>query len=271
MYWLAWDSVCQSKERDGLGFRWLRSFNLAMLSKQCWRILKCPESLCSRILKAKYFRESDLLNAPACSSSSFFWQGVWEALKSFRRGLMNRVGNGLSIRIWEDNWIPTSNSKKLLLCLENDRSEWVAELIDVEVKAWDRSKLRRFFMESDVEEIIKIPISFRLPRDEMYWGLTRSGEFSVKSCYFLTEGARFVGTQVSSSSGEVSQAFKEVWKLSLPTKIKHFGWKLLRGILPTASLLNRCGVIGNGCCSLCGSPEETDLHALLVWRGSIDF
>ncbi|WCJ44391.1 hypothetical protein M5689_025060 [Euphorbia peplus] len=109
------------------------------------------------------------------------------------------------------------------------------------LKDWDRPKLRRLFMTSDVFEILKLKISFRLPPEDIYWGLTRSGVFLVKSCYFLTKSVHFAGKQVASSSSDVSIVFNRIWNLSLPPKIKHFGWKLIKCVLPTASILFRRG------------------------------
>ncbi|WCJ43857.1 Ribonuclease H-like superfamily protein [Euphorbia peplus] len=160
-------------------------------------------------------------------------------MKSFRRGLMWRVGHGENINLWVDNWILSVNNKKPLLCLETPKPSWVAKLINFENKDWDRPKLHRLFMASDVSKILKLKISFRLPPDDFYWGPTRSGEFSVKSCYFLTENVRFAGKHVPSSSSDISVAFKKIWEVSLPLKLKHFGWKMIKGILPTASALLR--------------------------------
>ena len=44
-----------TKEQGGLGFRDLVMFNKAHIVKQVWRILKNPESLTTRIMQAKYF------------------------------------------------------------------------------------------------------------------------------------------------------------------------------------------------------------------------
>ena len=37
-----------------MGFRDMHSFYLAMLAKQVWRLLLEPNSLCARVLRAKY-------------------------------------------------------------------------------------------------------------------------------------------------------------------------------------------------------------------------
>jgi len=36
IFWIAWSSVCLSKECGGLGVRRLREFNLALLGIECW-------------------------------------------------------------------------------------------------------------------------------------------------------------------------------------------------------------------------------------------
>jgi hypothetical protein len=52
-----------SKEQGGLGFRDLLMFNKALLAKQVWRILKNPDSLTAKIMKAKYFPHSSIMEA----------------------------------------------------------------------------------------------------------------------------------------------------------------------------------------------------------------
>ncbi|KAL9812373.1 putative ribonuclease H domain, reverse transcriptase zinc-binding domain-containing protein [Arabidopsis thaliana] len=53
LHWLAWDKVCIPLEDGGLGFRDFKEFNIALLAKQLWRILRYPNSLLSRVLKVE--------------------------------------------------------------------------------------------------------------------------------------------------------------------------------------------------------------------------
>ena len=71
MHWYTWWKMCYPKNEGGMGFRDLYSFNLAMLSKQCWRLIINPGSLCARVLKAKYYPNVSLLQATLKKGASF--------------------------------------------------------------------------------------------------------------------------------------------------------------------------------------------------------
>ena len=58
-----------------MGFRNLRAFSLAMLAKQGWKLLKEPDSLLHRCLKAR----CNFLKAQDCHNSSYTWKSIVHA------------------------------------------------------------------------------------------------------------------------------------------------------------------------------------------------
>ncbi|XP_074288312.1 uncharacterized protein LOC141613473 [Silene latifolia] len=69
--WIAWSKLCKPKNRGGLGFLELHSFNLALLGKQSWRLLTERDSLMTRVLRGKYFPAGSFLTAPLGSNPSY--------------------------------------------------------------------------------------------------------------------------------------------------------------------------------------------------------
>ena len=66
----------RTKNEGALGFQDIPAFNLAMLSKQAWRLWERPEYLCARILRAKYYNNSTVLDAKPKAAMSYTWRSI---------------------------------------------------------------------------------------------------------------------------------------------------------------------------------------------------
>jgi hypothetical protein len=99
MHWLSWEQLIKPKEEGGLGFRDLYGFNIAMLARQGWRILMNPESLCARVLKARYFPNSSILEATANQGISYSWRSILKGVRLLKEGLIWHIGDGSSANI----------------------------------------------------------------------------------------------------------------------------------------------------------------------------
>lgn len=102
--------MCASKFHGDLGFlKSLNVFNMALLAKQGWQILKNENTLLHQVLKARYFPKSSFFYASLSSTASFTWRGIWEAKKWLDKGCTWGIRDGNQVRIWEDHWIPKEN------------------------------------------------------------------------------------------------------------------------------------------------------------------
>jgi len=121
IHWKSWNVLTQSKKEGGIGFRDLRNFNLVMLAKQGCRLLQEEDSLVYGCFKAKYFPRSSFLEASDMPNSSFMWKSLLAAQPLLKKGSYWRVGNGNSIRIMHEKWIPNHPKTKYY----SNRLKWM--------------------------------------------------------------------------------------------------------------------------------------------------
>jgi hypothetical protein len=120
--------------------------NLALLAKQGWHILKNLDYLVATILKEKYFLNRNFLNANLGTRPSYAWRSLFKSLELLKEGLCWRVGNGQSIKIWEDKWIPNPVSYAIQLPVHVlPPDALVSSLIDAETNWWNFSTSSAYF------------------------------------------------------------------------------------------------------------------------------
>ncbi|KAK9688730.1 hypothetical protein RND81_09G007000 [Saponaria officinalis] len=250
IHWWRWEKLCKPKACGGMGFRDMRVFNQALLAKQVWRLLVNPESLVGRVLKARYFKHGSILDARRGYDPSFAWRSLWGAKSLLLDGLQWQVGNGESIRVWEDAWLPGVRGRKVPRPnIEADPSMRVASLIDAETGTWREEEIRALFTEDEANRVYEIPLSKRRPEDQLFWWPSKSGVYSVKSGYWL--GMGFASTtdeqQLSEQEGGL---WRTIWGLRVPPKLTHFLWRACTGML--------------GLCGFCEQENETEIHAVFT-------
>ena len=164
---VSWDKMCIPKACGGMGFKLLKHFNLALLAKQGWRLQVGQNSLVYQVFRAEYFPTCDFVHASLGKKPSYVWRSIMAAQRIVQKGLCWRVGNGRQIRVWEDSWVPTSSTHKVITprgMLPLDSR--VCDFIDVEKRCWDSDLLNQVFLPFEAEEIAGIPLSVRLPKDK---------------------------------------------------------------------------------------------------------
>ncbi|KAL0412615.1 UNVERIFIED_CONTAM: putative mitochondrial protein [Sesamum radiatum] len=251
IHWVSWSRVCESKLSGGLGFRKLHLFNLAMLAKQLWRILRYPDRLLSRVLKARYFPNGDIFSATAGRRPSFTWRGLMAAHSLFLAGCRRRVGSGELIHAWLDPWLPRPRTfRPITPGPVSGGGLYVSELMDPVVGEWDAQRVREIFWPEDSELILSLPLSRTGEEDVWVWHYTKNGMFSVRSAYHL---ACELEDRPCSSDREPRDHWwwRKLWQASLPNKIKVFIWRVCHNALPTGVNLAKRLRDSPGECPLC--------------------
>jgi hypothetical protein len=260
----------RAKSAGGLGFRDLTLFNKALLAKQCWRLIQFPNSLSSRILKAKYFPKSSFLEAEMGKRPSFMWRSFLAAKDLLSNGILWRVGDGKSINIWGDNWLPSVGPLKFQPGMSLSKDAKVSDLIDVSIKGWNSVLIDDYFPAFIANAIKNTHLCPLLPPDKIIWNDTSSGLFSVKSAYHLASEL------LRQKSGECSSFFgshvfwKKIWAINVPNASKIFMWRACQNVLPTKQNLLRKGVGNDDLCPCCMLEVESVIHVLWCCPGAQD-
>lgn len=241
-------------ELGGLNIRKTEHLNTALLAKLAWRMLHEPDTLWVQILRHKYFLNSNPLHVVQSESVSWIWKGICRGLELVRKHCCWEVGDGNSIEIWKDYWLPNRNSS-LDASFASSNMKTVNQLIVQDSGKWNVYILNALFDTDTVSGIcnIRIPLS---GKDTLRWSPTYNGQFSVKSDY------KCIVKEIY--GGEASNfPWKSLWKLDVPQKIKHFLWKCMNDCVSVRSKLARYVDSISNVCPLCEHEEETINHLFI--------
>ncbi|KAL5562410.1 hypothetical protein UlMin_032157 [Ulmus minor] len=264
MHWSKWNVMCNGKERGGMGFHDLGCFNQALLAKQGWRLIRNPDSLVGKVLKACYFPNGDFLNARKGKHSSLVWRSLVWGRDIIEKGSRWRVGSRKNIDIFKDRWLPEPSNFKVTTPPMLPRVFKVA-MLRLNNDDWNKALIEYLFNANDVKAILSLPIGSFEHDDVLFWHFTKDGEYTVKSGYKVALDSR--GCIEPSQPGPMQHWWKILWGLKLPPKVKSFCWKLCKGWLPTSLALSWRGMKIDKTCFRCKSHIESIFHAL--WKCSL--
>ena len=221
-----------------------------------------PDSLVARVLKAIYYPSSNFLQATVGSQASYVWRSIVRGRELLESGIRWRVGNGSSIKVWQDKWIPQPFGFKVVspnLFFGEDLL--VEDLIDKGLSQWRVELLEVLFSPRDTEMILQIPLCSSWPADEIVWHYSRDGSFSVKTAYHLARTLEDLrSSQVGVSTASSATNWTKIWGLEVPPKVQHFVWRLVSGILPVRRNLCRRIMLPNAKCCWCLAEVEDEVH-----------
>ena len=197
------------------------------------------------------------------SSGSFAWKSILRSKNLIERNARWRIGNGKSIRIFHDAWLPNSNDGRILFhrdVLAPDAT--VDMLLDPHSGQWNLNLIDQCFFPTDAKIIKSLPLCFVPQIDSLVWPAERSGQFSVKWGYKCLCNDPYVSESDSESTEVHRGLWKGVWRLNILGKIKHFLWKCCTNALPTKENLWKRTIIAESACHLCSEHPEDVMHAM---------
>lgn len=146
------------------------------------RLISQPNLLISKVLKAKYYPKDSIFSCKLSKNSSWIWQSLMSVREEFGNGIWRKVGNGRSINIWEDAWIPDNpggkiTSSKTLGCELTKVEELISNF------RWNYPLIFRTFNKKNADSILKIPMSLAGREDSNFWIHSPTGQYTAKTGY----------------------------------------------------------------------------------------
>ncbi|XP_019186548.1 PREDICTED: uncharacterized protein LOC109181252 [Ipomoea nil] len=262
-------SICESLERLMNRFWWENNDTTALLAKQGWRLMTCPGSLVTKVIKARYYPHSDFLEAELGNNPSYLWRSILATKSVLREGMAKRIGNGRNTKVWGAPWLLDKSNPTLNTPIVDELREAPVSGLLTTNGEWDIEVLQDIFVAQDIPRILATPVSVDY-EDEWYWKDDINGRYTVSHGYRSLMANR----ETSESHLEFTE-WKLLWKLSVPPKVKNFLWRFLRKVLPVRENLNSKHVYEGGGCPFCAYEYETIEHLFCecqaispLWGGS---
>ncbi|MFQ6651661.1 hypothetical protein Gotur_023896 [Gossypium turneri] len=129
-----------------------------------------PTSLTTRLIRAKYYSDSNFLAALLGSNPSLIWRSIWSSKALLESGLQWRIGSGQSVSIWNDYWLPGLYQERIVTNPVGGLT-WVSNLRLPGSNSWNRALIAGIFSDDEVKKIGHLTDNLQHlgPREMIHW------------------------------------------------------------------------------------------------------
>lgn len=166
----------QAKEHGRFGHQKVRSMKLL------WKIIKQPDNVWVRLIKAKYLHETNVLEYTKKGNCSQQWSKFMDLRNTPVKGLWWQIGDGVSIR--KDKWL---YQKSLL---EIGAFNHQLQVINIDAKVndllnnqgeWNFNILNQILPPNIVDDISCLHIPLNKTKDNLFWGYSANEDSHLVS------------------------------------------------------------------------------------------
>ncbi|XP_010484878.1 PREDICTED: uncharacterized protein LOC104763170 [Camelina sativa] len=232
-----------------------------LLAKQGWRLLDSPNSLVTRVYKAKYFENVPFFEARIGYKPSYAWRSIMFGRELLEKGVMKSIGNGQDTRVWLDKWVFDDRprrpfNKELTIDLNLN----VSTLIQDD-GGWNPQTLHDLFPPCEIPRFRSFPPAQHL-HDRYVWAFTQNGQYTVKSGNWLLSQESDILNPISTDMIRVNKVKIWVLETAIEPKIRLFLCRALSQALAVAECMSSHGLSISPLCLVCHVEDETITHVL---------
>lgn len=248
--------------------------NNLITRKQTWRIMKHPDCLMAKLLKRRYFPETNILNATHCKRASYIWKSIIQGQNLLKQGLRFVMSDGSKINVTLDPQLPIHPPRPPIMKDATVGNIMVCDLLNDTRTCQNRSKVEDLVVFDDIKTILSIKICSSTKTMACYLACYSS---SAKSAYWLA--THLQPNQFFRPPPGNDSLKQMLWKIKTSPKLKHFCWKVFLGALGTWSNLKYRYISNDAVCRRCCQGDETSNHRFFfnceyardMWRVFLEF
>ncbi|XP_058203052.1 uncharacterized protein LOC131317521 [Rhododendron vialii] len=183
---VTWEAVCSPKDEGGLGFRVLKDWNKAAMTKHLWALALKADTLLVKWIHTYIIKDQCLWTIPIPASASWTVRKLFNLRPLVHPWITNVVGNGKNTFLWLDNWHPLGPlfarfGSRVVYNLGRHLHAKVDTIISDQSWQWPRGR------NSMTRDIVRATPAHFVPHpsqeDRVIWNLTPNNKFSIKSTW----------------------------------------------------------------------------------------
>lgn len=247
---VAWEDVCLPKLEGGLGIRNIRDCNKASMLKSIWILFSDKESMWCRWIHSIFLTRKNFWVSSQPATCSWAWKKILQLRKHFKTLFRWKIGNGLSVSLWHDYWLPCGPLDGFVppVFRDNMRLPYNAVVADLYTPLGDS------FSRILTRWGVALP-TLEAYNDKFIWCGDPSASFSVASAWNVIRTKR---DRVEWAS--------LIWDIDIVPRHQFILWLISRNRLPTQVRLLNQGRIDFNLCAFCSEEPDSIEHLFFRCR-----
>lgn len=179
-------------------------------------------TLFHKVFKVKIFPDCSIMVCDSSNKGSYAWKSLYQARHVIELGMVQRVGDGQSIKSRSDKWLPKIPCARIVSPASVFSTTFrVFELIDEESHSWKTELIEQELSPQEASLIIGLPLSSQATPNKQVWLPTPQGNYLNRSAYKLQSGVERSLLPSCSNSEKSHLLWNGIWNLQVPHNVKH--------------------------------------------------
>uniref|UniRef100_A0A803P438 CCHC-type domain-containing protein n=1 Tax=Cannabis sativa TaxID=3483 RepID=A0A803P438_CANSA len=246
----AWSGQRINKSKSGILF----SPNTCDRKKEeIMAIMSMKEKLWVNVLLGKYCSSVNAWVVEKKDQDSLIWKSIIQTRDVCLKGAGVVIANG-DTDLWTTPWVPWKSMQEIKDSFSYNRIHAFHKVSNLFVDGthqWNEGLIRSCFEEDVAKAILNVK-PLREGKDQLFWKAAKSGNFSVKSAYWIHQHERF---------NESNSLWNKIWKIKLHPRLQLLMWKVLNDCVPTFGRLRFLN-IQDRTCVFCKEETEDLMHII---------